>query len=174
MTIPGIAGGSYQTNGLEHDELGRPSAGFVVHERMNAKRYRKLDAITKKYPLYRRFGDQKPELGILCWGSTAGTVSEAIAQLNASGGRVAAFAPQILAPLPLEPLQQFIDSCDRILVVELSFAAQFHHYLRSLVDLPRGNTHVLARSGGKTLAVAEVIAAAEPLLKMRTLEEVLA
>lgn len=174
MTIPGIAGGMYQTNGLEHDESGRPAAGFVVHERMNAKRYRKLDAIAKKYPLFRRFGDDKPELGILCWGSSAGTVSEAITQLKVSGCRVAAFAPRILAPLPIEPLQQFIDSCDRILVVELSFAAQFHHYLRSLVDLPRGQTHVFARSGGKTLTVAEVVAAAEPLLKLRTLEEVLA
>jgi len=174
MTIPGIAGGMYQTNGLEHDELGRPAAGFVVHERMNRKRYRKLDAIAKKYPLFRRFGDEKPELGILCWGSSAGTVSEAITQLQASGARVAAFAPRILAPLPIEALQHFIDACDRILVVELSFAAQFHHYLRSLVDLPRGQTNVLARSGGKTLTVAEVVAAAEPLLKLRTLEEVLA
>ena len=26
MSIPGMAGGIYQTNGLEHDELGRPSA----------------------------------------------------------------------------------------------------------------------------------------------------
>jgi len=177
MTIPGIAGGMYQTNGLEHDEIGRPAAGFVVHERMNAKRYRKLDAIARKYPLFRRFGAEKPELGILCWGSSAGTVNEAIAQMSAdvktSAARIAAFAPRILTPLPIEALQAFIDECENILVVELSYAAQFHHYLRSEVDLPRGRTHVLARSGGKTLAASEVIAAAEPLLRVNALEEVL-
>ncbi|HEY6842919.1 MAG TPA: 2-oxoacid:acceptor oxidoreductase subunit alpha, partial [Thermoanaerobaculia bacterium] len=67
MSIPGMAGLTYQTNGLEHDEVGRPNSGFVMHEKMNAKRYRKLEAIGRKYPLYRTFGSAKPELGILCW-----------------------------------------------------------------------------------------------------------
>jgi hypothetical protein len=45
MSVPGMCGGMYQTNGREHDEQGRPNSSFVVHEAMNAKRYRKLDAI---------------------------------------------------------------------------------------------------------------------------------
>jgi 2-oxoglutarate/2-oxoacid ferredoxin oxidoreductase subunit alpha len=157
MTMPGIANGMYQTNGLEHDELGRPSAMYVVHETMIRKRYRKLDAIARRYPLFRRFGAETPETGILCWGSSAGTVREAVDALSANGASVAAFAPRILAPLPSVELQAFIDSCSRIVVVELSHSAQFHHYLRSQVDLPRGRTQVLARSGGKTLSVAEVM-----------------
>jgi 2-oxoglutarate ferredoxin oxidoreductase subunit alpha len=163
MTVPGIEKGMYQTNGLEHDESGRPSAQFDVHEKMNAKRYRKLDAIAEKYPLYRRFGAVKPELGILCWGSSAGPVHEAIEQMNANGARVGAFVPRSLMPLPTRELQAFIDSCERILIVELSFAEQFHRYLRTLVDLPRGRTRVMARSGGKSLSVSEVIEVAAVL-----------
>ena len=160
MTVPGIEGGMYQTNGLEHDEQGRPSSMFVMHEKMNAKRYRKLEGIAKKYPLYRRYGVvDKPELGILCWGSSAGPVSEAIAKLNAEGARIAAFAPQILTPLPEKEVQAFVDSCKRILVIEINYARQFLHYLRSLVDLPRKKTRVFARSGGKSLSVSEVIEA---------------
>src|ERR1044071_6481103 len=34
MSIPGVAGGMYQTNGLEHDERGRPNSMFLVHEKM--------------------------------------------------------------------------------------------------------------------------------------------
>jgi len=160
MTMPGIANGMYQTNGLEHDELGRPSSSFVVHEQMNTKRYRKLEAIARRYRLFERFGVEDPEVGILCWGSTAGTVREAVARMNAMGARVAAFVPRILAPLPKSELQAFIDSCERLLVVELSHSAQFHHYLRSEVDLPRERTEVLARSGGKALTVSEVMTAA--------------
>ncbi|HET7433387.1 MAG TPA: 2-oxoacid:acceptor oxidoreductase subunit alpha [Thermoanaerobaculia bacterium] len=160
MTAPGIAGGMYQTNGLEHDEEGRPSSMFVTHERMNAKRHRKLAAIAEKYPLFRRYGVADPELGILCWGSSAGPVIEAVEQLNAREARVAAFVPRILAPLPIDALEKFIFSCNRILIVELSFEEQFHRYLRSLVDLPPLMTRVLARSGGKPLSAAEVIAAA--------------
>ena len=162
MTVPGIAGGMYQTNGLEHDEQGRPSSMFLTHERMNAKRHRKLDAIAKKYPLFRRFGVLDPEIGILCWGSSAGPVAEAIEAMNAKGARVAAFVPRILAPLPLQELQTFIDSCERIVIIELSFEQQFHRYLRSLITLPR-DTRVRARSGGKALSVTEVIEAAAVL-----------
>ncbi|HEX6095873.1 MAG TPA: 2-oxoacid:acceptor oxidoreductase subunit alpha [Thermoanaerobaculia bacterium] len=162
MTVPGIAGGMYQTNGLEHDEQGRPSSMFITHERMNAKRHRKLDAIAEKYPLFRRFGAAVAEVGILCWGSAAGPVAEAIEAMNAKGARVAAFVPRILAPLPLQELQTFIDSCERIVIIELSFEQQFHRYLRSLITLP-GDTRVHARSGGKALSVTEVIEAAAVL-----------
>jgi 2-oxoglutarate ferredoxin oxidoreductase subunit alpha len=162
MAVPGIAGGMYQTNGLEHDEQGRPSSMFIMHERMNAKRHRKLDAIAEKYPLFRRFGVPDPELGILCWGSSAGPVAEAIDAMNAKGARVAAFVPRILAPLPAAALQAFVDSCERVVIIELSFEEQFHRYLRSLVTLPK-DTRVHARSGGKALSVTEVIEAAAVL-----------
>jgi len=164
MSIPGQAGGVYQTNGLEHDESGRPSAMSAVHEKMNAKRYRKVAAIAERYPLFRRTGAVKPRLGILCWGSSFGVAKEAIAGLD----DVAVFAPRLLAPLPAQEIQSFIDSCDQILIVELSFSAQFHKYLRTEVDLPKGRTHILSRSGGKSLGTTEVIA------KIEALQEVLA
>ena len=166
MTLPGIAGGTYQTNGLEHDTAGRPNSMFVVHEEMNAKRYRKLESIAQRYPLYRHVGAEKPEVGILCWGSSIGVVTEAVEELTLRGERVAAFAPRILAPLPVKEVQEFIDSCQRIVIVEVSYAAQFHQYLRSIVDLPKTKTKVVARSGGKALSVSEVVEAATALLEV--------
>ncbi|MFZ2493613.1 MAG: 2-oxoacid:acceptor oxidoreductase subunit alpha [Thermoanaerobaculia bacterium] len=163
MAVPGMRGGEYQTNGLEHDELGRPSSMYTTHATMNAKRYRKLDAIAKKYRLFTRYGVENPELGILCWGSSTGIVSEAIDRLKASGLRVALFSPRIIMPLPAEDLQQFVDSAKQLLVVELSFAQQFYKYLRTEIDLPRG-TNVYARSGGKNLTVTEVVIEAERIL----------
>jgi pyruvate/2-oxoacid:ferredoxin oxidoreductase alpha subunit len=85
--------------------------------------------------------------------------------------RVAAFVPRIIAPLPVEQIQAFVDSCGRVLVIELSYAAQFHQYLRSQIDLPRAKTTVFARSGGKPLAVSEVTATVRQLLGAETLEE---
>jgi len=165
MTVPGMPGGTYQTNGLEHDERGRPSSMFVVHDRMNAKRYRKLAAISEKYRLFRRYGAPDPDLGILCWGSSEGAVREAITRVDCERGiRVAAFVPQLLVQLPVVEIQEFIDSCKEILVIELSHAAQFHQFLRAQVDLPRGRTHVYARSGGKLLGVGEVLRQIERVL----------
>ncbi|HEV8660160.1 MAG TPA: 2-oxoacid:acceptor oxidoreductase subunit alpha [Thermoanaerobaculia bacterium] len=173
MTIPGMDGGMYQTNGLEHDELGRPSSMFSIHEKMNAKRYRKLTSIAKKYRLYQTIGRERPDLGIVCWGSSAGPVREALDALNVGDLRVAAFIPKILAPLPAAELQTFADSCERLLVIDLSYAGQFHQYLRSQIDLPRAKTNVLSRSGGKALAVSEVISTVRHLLGAEMLEETL-
>ena len=111
MAVPGMPGMMYQTNGLEHDETGSPSAMFVVHEKMNAKRYGKLRAIGDRFKLYRRFGDEKPELGILCWGSSAGPVREAMDALRERGQRVAAFVPQMLRT-SAAARQAFVDSRD--------------------------------------------------------------
>jgi len=155
MTVPGMAGGMYQTNGLEHDEQGRPNASFVVHEAMNGKRYRKLDAIADRYRLFQRFGAEKPEVGVLCWGSSVGVVREAIAHMDVAD-RVAVFAPTMITPLPTRELQAFIDSCQSLLIVEVSYSAQFTQHLRTQVDLPRAKTKVHARSGGKSLSASEV------------------
>jgi 2-oxoglutarate ferredoxin oxidoreductase subunit alpha len=155
MAIPSMPGGMYQINGLEHDERGRPSATFVVHEQMNAKRHRKLEHIVERYPLFRRLGPAKPRLGVICWGSTLGALREAIDRIGGDAP-IGIFAPQLLMPLPARPLQEFIDSCDEVLIVELSFSAQFERYLRGFVDFPRKRTSVYKRSGGKAFTAAEI------------------
>ncbi len=174
MSIPGTADAMYQTNGLEHDESGRPSAMFSVHERMNAKRHRKMEAIGGKYRLFRRFGPERPDVGIICWGSSSGAVREALDILNQGDLRIAAFVPRILAPLPAADLQAFVDSCSEVLVIELSYSRQFHRYLRSQIDLPRAKTDVMARSGGKSLSVTEIACAVRKMLGVEALEEVMA
>ncbi len=174
ISAPGMKGAEYQTNGLEHDEQGRPSSMYTMHETMNAKRWRKLDAIANKHELFLRFGPDHPDLGILCWGSSAAVVREAVDRLTACGIRVAAFAPRILMPLPKRVMQSFIDSAKELLVIELSFAAQFHKYLRSELELPKG-TRVFARSGGKNLTVSEVVdQVMNQVMRARVAEEVTA
>ena len=173
MSIPATPNGMYQTNGLEHDEQGRPNAQFVVHEKMNAKRYRKLDAIAQRYPLFRRFGAAKPNIGVICWGSTVGPLREAIERIR--DPRIGFFAPQLIMPLPARDLQEFIDACDEIVIFELSFSEQFHRYLRAYVDLPRGKTNVYKRSGGKSLTAAEIEAELQRMLAtVPDFEEVIA
>jgi 2-oxoglutarate/2-oxoacid ferredoxin oxidoreductase subunit alpha len=156
MSVPGMKNGMYQTNGLEHDEAGRPTNLYLAHEKMNAKRYRKLRPIREKYHAYRRLGSPLADVGLLCWGSSKGPVEEAVAAANARGEKVAAFVPQMLYPFPKREFEEFLGSVREILVVELSYTAQFYKYLRTFLTLPEGRTHVYKRSGGKDLAVSEV------------------
>ena len=156
MSVPGTPKGMYQTNGLEHDAEGRPNSLYLTHETMNAKRYRKLWSIRDRYRTFRRFGPARADVGILCWGSSKGPVQEAVAAANARGESVSAFVPQTLYPFPKRDFLEFLESVDELLIVELSYTAQFYKYLRTSLDLPK-RTRVFKRSGGKDLTADEVL-----------------
>jgi 2-oxoglutarate ferredoxin oxidoreductase subunit alpha len=155
MSVPGMKNGIYQTNGLEHDESGRPASMALVHEKMNAKRYRKLKPIRDKYQRARRYGPAKADLGIVCWGSSKGAVKEAVLMAEARGEKVAAFIPEMIFPFPKRAFEEFLKSVRQVLVIEISFAAQFYKYLRTFTTLPE-NTLIFKRSGGKNLTISEV------------------
>jgi len=156
MSSPGMKGLMYQTNGLEHSESGSPSSMFLTHEKMNHKRYRKLRPIRDKYQRYLQFGPEKANVGILCWGSSSGPVREAVVAANARGESVSAFVPQLIFPFPKHPFLKFLSGVDKLLVLEISFAAQFYKYLRTFLTLPDDRTILFKRSGGKNLTVGEV------------------
>jgi 2-oxoglutarate ferredoxin oxidoreductase subunit alpha len=156
MSVPGMRGGTYQTNGLEHDEAGHPTSMFLAHEKMNAKRYRKLWPIREGHNFFRRYGPEKADVGILCWGSSKGPVEETVRRAAGRTPGVAAFVPQVLYPFPKREFEEFVADVKEILIVELSYSAQFYKYLRTFLDLPRERTHVFKRSGGKTLTVEEI------------------
>ncbi len=156
MSVPGMKSGMYQTNGLEHDADGQPASAYLVHEKMNAKRYRKLWPIRDKYHSFRRYGPEEADIGIVCWGSSDGAVREAVIAANARGEKVSAFVPQILYPFPKRDFERYAASVQELLVMELSYTAQFYKYLRTFLRLPEGRTHVFKRSGGRSLSVAEV------------------
>ncbi len=173
MSYPGVKEGIYQTNGLEHDETGRPNSMHILHERMNAKRYRKLRPIRDDHSKFLRIGPEVADLGILCWGSSKGPVWEAVMAANARGHKVAAFVPQMLYPFPTEPWKKFLAGVKEVLVMEISFAAQFYKYLRTFLDLP-DKVHIFKRSGGLNLTVPEVEAQVNKILaEMKTRQEVL-
>jgi 2-oxoglutarate ferredoxin oxidoreductase subunit alpha len=156
MSVPGMKSGMYQTNGLEHDAAGQPTSLYLAHEKMNAKRYRKLWPIRERYHSFRRYGPDEAEIGIVCWGASDGPVREAVLAANARSEKISAFVPQILYPFPKRDFQRFLAGVKETLVIELSYTAQFYKYLRTFLTLPEGRTHVFKRSGGKNLSVAEV------------------
>jgi 2-oxoglutarate ferredoxin oxidoreductase subunit alpha len=161
MAVPGDARAIYQTTGLEHNENGEPTSSFHLHEAMNEKRFKKLKAIAERYHYVRRYGPEGAEIGILAWGSSKGAIKEAVASANAKGLKVAAFIPELLYPFPKHELEAFIKPLKRIIVLELSYSAQFYKYLRTFLELPEERVLLKKRSGGEFLGVAEVESAIE-------------
>jgi len=141
---------------------------------MNEKRYRKLRPIRDAYRFVRRYGPAVADVGILCWGSSKGPVKEAVRLANEKGLKVSAFVPQVLYPFPKAELEEWMKGVGRLVIVELSYAAQFYKYLRTFLDLPHEKTQLFKRSGGKNLTVAEVEEQISAALAAPAHEEVLA
>ena len=132
MAIPGLDSHTYVAPGLEHDERGHPQLSPEVHERMTAKRFRKLDTARLEIDneeLCPRYGDDQADLGIIGWGATQGSIREAVDRALAAGLKVAAMHPRVLNPLPEERLREFVSSVKHVLVPEVNYQGQFAHHL---------------------------------------------
>ncbi len=158
MSVIGTQGGEYQTAGIEHDDAGHPTSMYVLHEEMNAKRYGKLGAVTARYASVRTLGPERARVGVVAWGSSFGAVRDALAAAEREGIAARAFFPRLLVPFPAEAFAEFLASVERVVVVELSYAAQFDQFLRTVHPLP-ANRILLKRSGGAHLRLSEVLGA---------------
>jgi 2-oxoglutarate/2-oxoacid ferredoxin oxidoreductase subunit alpha len=160
MSLPGMAGGSYLNSGLEHDALGAPVSGVVGHQRMTEKRWKKLDTVAAHYPhLTVVAGDPDADVGIMAWGACKGAVLEAVQQLQAQGRKVRAVVPRLLWPFPLAYVEPALEGLTAIHVVELSYSAQFHTFLKSQLRAELAGRLVRhARAGGSPLGANEVVA----------------
>ncbi len=158
MAVPGEAGGEYTATGLEHNEYGRVRYDVTAHTAMTEKRFRKLEHAVQDAPEPYRYGDPDAEIGIITWGSTAGTCTEAIDRLRERGVAVDLLAPKMLWPLPLHQLRPFIAGKRRILIAEVNYQGQFADLITMRLpgDYERVNVY-----GGMPFTVAAICEAVE-------------
>jgi len=135
MALPGTAGGAYTADGLEHSPGGTPSSRTQDHDEQLDKRARKLAAFDYGEHWAELMG--AGELAVLTWGSTTGTVREALLQLEREGHcPVRMVAPRLLSPVSGQRMARALEGVRRVLVIEQCHSPQFYRYLRAHYDLP--------------------------------------
>ena len=128
MAIPGMRGGHYVAEGLEHSEKGAPNYTPEMHIAMMEKRYRKVESARRElrsWNVVDEWGDRGAEIGIIGWGSTKGTVREAMARAMQEGLRVGALFPEMLLPMPDEEIRAFLANKRAVIVPELNYRGMF-------------------------------------------------
>lgn len=128
MSLPGMPGGYYTAEGLEHDDRGAPNYEPEMHTSMTQKRFRKLAAAAQEmrsWGMTARFGHPQPKIGVMGWGSTYGPVKEAVNRAVKEGIPVAGFYTKAMNPLPEEEMRAFISSAETILVPEVNYTGQY-------------------------------------------------
>lgn len=84
-----MTSGKYPTvTGLEHDELGHPTANPGLHMKMTAKRREKLKALAATLPAPELAGDESGDVLLVGWGCSYGPIREAMVRLRAAGAKV--------------------------------------------------------------------------------------
>ena len=134
MSIPGMPGGQYTADGLEHNQKGHPSAAANDHAAQLAKRLRKIT--DHDFGAHWAEIQGHGEMAIITWGSTYGPVSQAVERLPDWKERVRLIGIRLLAPHRPTDLAAALEDVKRILIVEQSQTSQFHDYLRDKYDLP--------------------------------------
>jgi 2-oxoglutarate ferredoxin oxidoreductase subunit alpha len=156
ISHPGMLGGNYLASGIEHNEVGRPTASGEMHAKMNEKRFRKFNPLKNRRDLFLVEGDPKAPLAMVSWGSVAGVAMEAMRLAKAEGLHVKLLVPKLLFPVAEEIYQDFFASVKRGLFIEQSFQGQLYRLVKMYVDVPR-EMKLLAKSGSNPILPTEVL-----------------
>jgi 2-oxoglutarate/2-oxoacid ferredoxin oxidoreductase subunit alpha len=158
ISTPGIGAPAYVATGLEHDESGHPNYEPEDHTAMMQKRFRKLAAAVADIPPMERYGDEDATIGLIGWGSTEGTIQEAVDRARAQGKRIASIHLRVLSPLPDHAIQNFIRSVQKVIVPECNYSGQLANLLGAKYGLQAIRVN---KFGGIPFTAGEILRAIE-------------
>lgn len=123
--IPGEEGFQFSATGLEHAERGTPDYSPANHMKMSAKRHRKVQRALADLPPVEEYAPEGPlDVGVVGWGSTFGSVLEAVNVARERGLRVGALKVAAIYPYHTDAIRKFMARCQEILIPELNYSGQ--------------------------------------------------
>jgi len=125
---------------------------------MMQKRFRKLETAAEELPSPTRYGDDDAIVGIIGWGSTEGTIQEAVDRARANGYKVASLHPRVLSPLPDRAIREFIGSVRKVIVPECNYSGQLANLLGAKYGLQSIRVN---KFGGIPFTAGEILRAIE-------------
>ncbi|RTZ66606.1 MAG: 2-oxoacid:acceptor oxidoreductase subunit alpha [Verrucomicrobia bacterium] len=105
--------------GLEHDEMGQPSASAEHHIAMTKKRRNKLKTLADELPKPEVYGPDSGEVLLVGWGSTKGPLREAVGKSGNNGLALSALHIKHINPFP-NGLEAIFSRFKAIYVVEMN------------------------------------------------------
>jgi 2-oxoglutarate ferredoxin oxidoreductase subunit alpha len=131
-----MEGFTFSATGLEHAERGTPDYTPDNHMKMSSKRHRKIQNALADLPVPEEFSrGGKLDVGVIGWGSTFGSVLEAVNIARSRGLSVGALKITAIFPYHADVIRDFMERCSRVLIPELNYAGQ----LANLISHLRGN-----------------------------------
>jgi len=119
--LPGQKGGEYVLTGLSHTGESRVAYEPYWQQRGCDMRSRKLAAFQKTLSPPKIHGDPEGDLLVLGWGSTLGSIEEAVSRARAEGYKVSSIHLRFLSPF--EPgLKEIFSRFKQVLTIEINYS----------------------------------------------------
>src|SRR5687768_786351 len=162
---PGTPGGRYWSTSDEHDPDGHITEGVAMRVAMMHKRMDKLPLIAKAIPEDQQFflhGPADAELTIVGWGSTKGTILDAIKELEEQGRKINFLQCRLMRPFPALKIEAILKTSKKLALVEENYSGQLGALIREQTGV-LVETRIL-KFDGRPFSQDELIAAFEKAL----------
>ena len=118
--VPGQPNGMFTLTGLAHDRMSHVAYDPEINQEGLRHRSLKLAAFQKSLKLPPVYGDEDGEMLVVGWGSTKGTIEEAVDRLRRDGRRVASVNLRFLQPMA-SGIGQMLGRFDKVMTIESSW-----------------------------------------------------
>ena len=130
---PGIKGGRFWSTTDEHDPDGHITEGVEMRMAMMDKRMGKLALLLKAIPADQRcklWGPADADLTVVGWGSTKGTIQDAMAVLAEQGKKVNYLQVRLMKPFPVDDVTAALKKAKQLVLVEENYSGQLGSLIR--------------------------------------------
>jgi len=152
LAVPGRPGFEHRIGGLEKNDAGVVSYDAENHEKMCRLRAKKVERLAEDLPPAEVMGAESGKVLVIGWGSTRGSITMAVEQLQADGHPVSYTHLRYLNPLP-KNLGELMKQFDHVVAPELNLG-QLSLVLRAkyLVDVKSIN-----KIQGRVFLISELV-----------------
>jgi 2-oxoglutarate ferredoxin oxidoreductase subunit alpha len=157
--VLGTQNGIFWNTGDEHTEEGHITEDPYNRINMMDKRMNKLDIALEEIPNEDKaiaFGNNEDQdvLSVLSWGSTKGSILDALNQLNREGEKMRFIQLRLLHPFPASLLETLIRGSKILVDIEMNYSAQ----LASMIEqrLKRKIDYTVVKYNGRPMSSSEI------------------
>ena len=163
---PGQKGGIFWLTGDEHNEVGHITEDPDNRTKMMIKRMHKLEVAAREIPIEKKvnfFGERDADVTLISWGSSKGSILDAMDVLKAEGIRVNFLQVHMVLPFPTDFVAQVLSRARRRVNVEMNFSGQLGQVIREKTGFTMDAS--ILKWNGRAISQNEVVDGVKRILK---------
>ena len=165
-SLPGQKGGLFWLTGDEHTELGHITEDPDNRTKMMIKRMHKLEVAAREIPIEKKvnfFGERDADVTLVSWGSSKGSILDAMDVLKAEGIRVNFLQIHMMIPFPTDFVAQILSRARRRVNVEMNFSGQLGQVIREKTGFTMDAS--ILKWNGRAISQNEVVQGVKQIVK---------